>query len=120
MRFGDMDGKGETTSDLDPEVQAEFASAVNEIFPENPSARLARACGGVSPRTSQKWISGRITPPSDVIKFVWREQKLLAKSRFFEKLKEFYLANTGELAPETTTAQLARLYQDLTDGNLIR
>lgn len=118
--FGDMPSRGETSSELDPEHQADFVAKVDEIFPENASSRLARACGGVANRTAQKWISGQLTPPPDVLAYVWAQHAIYEKSEFYEKLKAFYLASIGDLDEEVAMAQLARLYADVSGGYNIR
>jgi len=118
--FGGMSGKGETSSELDVEHQAEFLSKVTDLFPENASSRLARACGGVANRTAQKWLSAQITPPADVLAYVWAQHAIFEKSTFYEDLKAFYLTNKGDLDDEVAMGQLARLYVDISGGYNIR
>lgn len=86
-----------------------FQEDVHEIFPNAAPSRLARACGGVNPRTAQKWLAGTQMIPPDVIAFVAAQKALLAKSKFEDQL-EALVDQHAVLDPEVRGAFIAKAY----------
>lgn len=105
MSFDEMAHRG--TPD-DPKLR-EFQDDVFRIFPNAGPSRLARACGGVNPRTAQKWLGGTQRIPADVIAFVSAQKKLLADSEF-EKQLEALIDKHAVLDPEVRGAYIAKAY----------
>lgn len=105
---------------LTPEEQADFTHNVDRLFPESPSSRLARACGGVNNRTAQKWISGALTPPEDVRAYVSAQIAILDAEGYDKKILAFAEANAGSLDREVVTAQIAGLFETMSGGYKIR
>ncbi len=117
--FNDMEHRG-YRSELPLEIQEQFTRDVERLFPESPSSRLARACGGVNNRTAQKWISGALTPPEDVREYVAAQIAILDAEEYDKKLLAFAEANAGSLDREVVTAQVAGLFEKMSGGYKIR
>lgn len=110
--FGDMKHRG-PSPEPQPNEQELFEDAVNFIFPDSPSSRLARACGNVAQRTAQKWIRYDITPPQDVIDYVYGQKAALQKAAFYERVEELIENHARGLDGEVVAAQLSRFYETL-------
>lgn len=110
--FGDMKNRG-PSPDPAPSNQEMFEAAVNFIFPDSPSSRLARACGNVAQRTAQKWIRDEITPPADVIDYVYGQKAELERTAFYDRVEALIVEHAAGLDGEVVAAQLSRFYETL-------
>lgn len=109
MKQQDRSGPGEP-----PNPQELFEMDVDFIFPDSPTSRLARACGGVTQRTAQKWISHAITPPADVDQYVRIQKAELKRTKFDVELEAVIHNHSGNLDVEVVASQIVRAYEKLT------
>lgn len=110
--FGDMKHGG-PSPEPQPTDQEFFEAAVSFIFPDSPSSRLARACGNVAQRTAQKWIRYEITPPADVLDYVYSQKAELERTAFYARVEALIVDHAGGLDGEVVAAQLSRFYETL-------